>query len=344
MSLHPCLRGQLPLTCPYCNRTKNISFSLKNEAAQLKCPNCSKKYPILQGVPILADDVAEDVLSVSNIDKTTSYEEFASRYASLSERVKFYYEHYPPTKDREAYLKSTYLASEKKFIKEFIKVQNITGYCLEIGCAAGQFADISDNYIGLEYSLSSVFAKGFENYGRLVASAESIPLADKSVELVFSFNTLEHIPNPDLAFQEIDRILMPNGWAVLKPAWHCTKYNTELLPIKPYSELRLYHKIKKFILPLLRAKPYKFLTRIPIRLMRRISYMISKSPTKLRYRKLIPYLGQNLGISDADATADIDCHEGLLYFESRGYELISHPTLTSRLLAGNDIIVLRKPK
>ena len=93
MSLHPCLRGQLPLTCPYCNRTKNISFSLKNDAAQLKCPNCLKNYPILQGVPILADDVAEDVLSVSNIHEKTSYEDFTKKYNSLSERVKFYYEH-----------------------------------------------------------------------------------------------------------------------------------------------------------------------------------------------------------------------------------------------------------
>lgn len=351
MSIYPLSKYNSFLICPKCNKLECYSYKLTLDAESLKCPNCYTIYPSIQGVPILEDDVAKDVFTIGYFDKISSYEDFVRRYEIYvngdfhrSERVKFYYYHYPPIKaDREAYLKSGYLAREKEFLRGFVQTYNITQICLEIGCAAGQFADISDNYIGLEYSLSAVFAKGFENYARIVASAESIPLADQSVELVFSFNTLEHIPNPELAFREIDRILIPKGWAILKPAWHCVKYNTEILPVRPYRELSISQKIRKFLIPLMRNKGFKFFTRVPVRIFRRISYFISQSPTELNYRKLKPYLGNDANLADADATADIDCHEGLLFFESRGYQVVSHQNWMNRLMAGNDTVVVQKP-
>lgn len=42
--------------------------------------------------------------------------------------------------------------------------------------------------------------------------AENIPLPDSSVDLVFSFNTLEHVVDPAQVVQEIKRVLRPGGY------------------------------------------------------------------------------------------------------------------------------------
>ncbi|NEO96069.1 MAG: methyltransferase domain-containing protein [Moorea sp. SIO3G5] len=271
--------------CPYCNNKKDGLYNLILDSEKLKCPNCSMNYDVVDGVPVLAEDY-----SITSRDESETFKKNHSNN-TIENRANFYSEHYY-NRSRTIDLESPYLAQERCLIKNFIKNNCINALCLEVGCGTGIFADVSNRYLGLDYSFSSVFSEGFNNYARIVASAESIPLKSESVNLVFSFNTLEHIPDPELAFSEIDRVLMHNGYAILKPAWHCTKYNTELLPIKPYRELNAVKRCYKFIIPLLKTKLYKFITRIPKRLLRRLYYSVfsSQVPTKLSYRKLNPSL------------------------------------------------------
>jgi hypothetical protein len=132
--------------------------------------------------------------------------------------------------------------------------------------------------------------------------------------------------------------LKPGGYLVLKPAWHCARYVTELIPVRHFAELDLRQKLIKALLPLLRSRPYKFLVRVPWRIGRRLT---SRKPNPLRWGRLTPYHG-DCWISDADAVASIDCHEGILYYASRGYSCLSHPTALRQLLAGHDVVVLRK--
>jgi SAM-dependent methyltransferase len=193
-------------------------------------------------------------------------------------------------------------------------------------------------YIGLEYSLGSLFASGFEFARRICGDARRLPLADASVECLFSFATLEHVPDLDLAFAEMDRVLQPGGMLVLKPAWHCTRYTTELIPVRSYRELNARQKLTKAMLPVLRSKLYKVLTWTPWRLSRRLT---SRQRNPLRWRRLTPYYGEDW-ISDADATSGIDCHEGILYFTCRDYTCHSHRNVIRQLLAGHDIVVLQK--
>ena len=119
----------------------------------------------------------------------------------------------------------------------------------------------------------------------------------------------------------------PGGYLILKPAWHCTRYTTELISVLPYAELDLRQKLVKALLPVLRSRPYKLLTRLPPRVWRRIR---ARPRNPLRWRRLIPYHGP-LWTADADATTDIDCHEGILFFETRGYACLSHRTLARSL-------------
>ena len=49
----------------------------------------------------------------------------------------------------------------------------------------------------------------------MVASAEKLPFADKSFDLVLCLETLEHAERPWLIAAEIERVLKPNGIAVV---------------------------------------------------------------------------------------------------------------------------------
>ena len=173
---------------------------------------------------------------------------------------------------------------------------------------------------------------------RLCGSASELPFRSGTFHCVFSSDALEHVPAIDKAFEEIDRVIAPGGLTLLKPAWHCTRSQTELIPIKKYGELNLRQKIVKLTLPLQRTKVWKFASHFPGRVLRRA---FARRPTKLAFQELTPNYSQ--WICGLDAAASVDSHEGLLFFLSRGYEPISHKTLKSQLLAGHDFIVLRKP-
>jgi hypothetical protein len=111
-----------------------------------------------------------------------------------------------------------------------------------------------------------------------------------------------------------------------------------LIPALPYSELSPRQKLVKALLPLLRSKPYKLFTWIPVRVARRL---FRRRNNPLRWRRLTPYHGPRW-TADADAVAGIDCHEAILYYATRGYQCLSHLTALQQLFAGHDLVVLRK--
>ena len=202
---------------------------------KLICSICGYQYKKIHGVPVLKAEL---------LDSSDTW--FEQMYANRSRTLE---------------LVSDYLRNEREFMEQFVRTNSIQGPCLEIGCGTGLFAEIVPKFIGLEYSLESLLAEGFDSFMRICADARIIPLIDESIECIFSFNVLEHIPDVNLALSEMDRLLKSGGFLVLKPAWHCTRYNTELIPVLPYQQLNFRQKLVKFFLPILTSKPYKFLTR-----------------------------------------------------------------------------------
>src|SRR4051794_25160393 len=56
-----------------------------------------------------------------------------------------------------------------------------------------------------------------EKYGvnAIVGSAEAIPLPDASVDVVVSFETIEHVPNMNAFMAECHRVLVPGGRIII---------------------------------------------------------------------------------------------------------------------------------
>lgn len=89
--------------------------------------------------------------------------------------------------------------------------------CLELGCmdamtSAALLRRGVSSAIGLD--IDNVISPEASEVGVkfLNSPAENIPLADSSMDLVFSFNTMEHFVNPVLVLQEVQRVLRPGGY------------------------------------------------------------------------------------------------------------------------------------
>lgn len=82
---------------------------------------------------------------------------------------------------------------------------------LDVGAGPRQFADAfrgaGARYVPVDYdaTVSSV------REGGLVASAAQLPLADGSVDVVFSSNLMEHVEDPKQVADELVRVLRPGG-------------------------------------------------------------------------------------------------------------------------------------
>lgn len=308
----------IPFVCPSAlsRGATGAAPALIHSPQALHSP-AGKTYPIHDGVPVLLPQPGSEPT-----------------------RDGFYAGHYDH-RSRLRDLESDYLRDERSWIRDFIQKKGIHGLILEIGCGTGIFADCSPDYLGMDYSSTSVHAEGFEGFRRFVGDAQAIPLPAASVDFVFSFNTLEHVPDPNRAFLEIDRVLKPGRHAVLHPAWNCTAFNTRLVPVLPLEQLPWRDKLLKILLPVVRHRLFKFATRVPARALRWLATSQRKN-LPLRFRPLSPYLGNDVFIADCDATASIDIADAILFFRSRDYKLISHSSTLGILTSGHRPLIVRK--
>jgi hypothetical protein len=158
-----------------------------------------------------------------------------------------------------------------------------------------------------------------------------------------SFDTLEHIPDVEKAFDEIVRIMKPGGTAFLMPAWNCRSWTVKKLPMRRYSELFLSEKIGKFLIPLRDNLYFRLACSLPARLGREARVLLGRK-VPIDYHKLSPdfSLWARYDHTADDAFAATDAHAALAYFVSRGWKTPSHPTFWKRFSCRDEAIVVQK--
>lgn len=177
--------------------------------------------------------------------------------------------------------------------------------------------------------------------GRAVScDMQRLPFRDGSVDFFFTWAALEHVPNPELVLEEIQRTLRPGGAALLSPAWHCRPWAAKALDTRPYSELSWTDRLIKTTIPLRNALLWRAMFEIPARLLRELKLRFER-PLPFDYGRLQPNLTEYLG-SDSDAFTSMDPHAAIVYFASRGWKTPSHPTLVSRLFARHEPVVVER--
>jgi len=77
----------------------------------------------------------------------------------------------------------------------------------------------------------------------ICGSLEDSNIPDKSIDVVTSFETFEHLENPILILNEFHRILKPNGVLLLStPNGYATKFKQKDLPHNPYHFQEYFKK------------------------------------------------------------------------------------------------------
>jgi SAM-dependent methyltransferase len=89
-------------------------------------------------------------------------------------------------------------------------VVNKAPIVLDIGCGHKPYRDLfrTAHYFGLDCGT-------IDSSPDCIGDAVSIPIRDKSVDIVFSAQVIEHVPDPALMVRECKRVLRPNGYLIL---------------------------------------------------------------------------------------------------------------------------------
>lgn len=211
---------------------------------------------------------------------------------------------------------------------------------LEIGSGTGEFAELVRNWVGIDLARN---AARHTQRPFLVASAESLPFPEATFDAAWSVTVLEHLPRPELALEELARVLKPRGLAYLAPAWHCRSWAANGLHVRPYADLTWRQRLTKVTIPLRESLWFRAPSALPWRALREAQHAAApRCPLRLRYGRL----RANYDVfwcSDSDACSALDPHEVLLWFISRGWCAVSHPGLSRRFCARHGAIVVRKP-
>lgn len=215
------------------------------------------------------------------------------------------------------------------YVKQFVQDFGLADKkVVEVGCGRGAFQDLVSDYTGVDYAAS---VKAYIRKPFVEASATALPFADNTFDGAWTVWTLEHVPNPEKAFEELRRIIKPGGALLLFPAWNCRSWNAKGYPVRPYSDFGLWGKLVKASIPVRDSAPYKIATRLPGRLRRALELALAPGkPTNFRYGTLTPDW-DHFWMADSDAVNAMDPFEAAVWFTSRGDQCVSHPSLRAQI-------------
>jgi len=210
---------------------------------------------------------------------------------------------------------------------------------LELGCGVGALSGMHANYIGLDFSL--VALKKFIKGTKLInGDMQRLPLKDESVDFIFSWAALEHVPNPERVLDEVGRVLKVGGTVLLAPAWNVRPWAAKALPVRSYHELSWSDRVSKATIPLRNSILWRSIFALPVRFYREAS-VYSESPLGFDYKRLSPNL-QEYVYTDCDAFTSMDAHAAIMFFKSRNWNILSHRGFFARVLARHEPVVFQK--
>jgi SAM-dependent methyltransferase len=103
--------------------------------------------------------------------------------------------------------------------REFCQAKDVLDVASGEGYGAALLSQVARSVIGVELDAASVehaqSAYGRANLRFCVGDARSMPLAEHSIDVVVSIETLEHFAEHETFLDEIQRVLRPNGLLIL---------------------------------------------------------------------------------------------------------------------------------
>ncbi|MBS0418985.1 MAG: methyltransferase domain-containing protein [Proteobacteria bacterium] len=213
------------LMCPQCRGT------VAREGDSIRCRSCGASYPVLGDVPQFDLPKTEAALNTTDVGGDRDHRRtfwdhgWEARFQSgdhaflnnLKSRADWdaYFEREIPHLRSEGHV--SVIEAGGPAIRDKI--------VLDIGCGAGavgaMFGHSGARYIGIDhsrhaamYTLRHLRAAGGDGF-TAQGNAETLPLLDNSIDVVYSNGVLHHTPNFRTAMDEAYRVLKPGGRAII---------------------------------------------------------------------------------------------------------------------------------
>lgn len=320
-----------PLHCPV-----HLEPLISGEVGALRGQTCGDEYPVREGIPILLPDPDERA-------RVAQTRLVAGTGGGGERREASALDFYNDVDGQDRYLRSGQ-EETRRDVEAWSGQARVEGPTLEIGSGKGMLQGVGGNYVALDYSFTALATYIDPAHQRVCGTADQMPFPADTFRYVFTITALEHVPRADVAFEEVHRVLKPGGIAYMLPAWHCVQYNCEGIPVRPYRDLTPRQKLIKLTLPVRRHPLVKAAGAVPARLLRRAAWSLAGGgPARLRFSRLRPDY-ERFWISDSDAASRLDSHEGCLFFQSRGYDVLRPGSSAIRqLFARHGAVIVRKP-
>ncbi|MBD2445205.1 class I SAM-dependent methyltransferase [Dolichospermum sp. FACHB-1091] len=128
---------------------------------------------------------------------------------------------------------------------DFIVGKSVLDIASGEGYGSALLAKLAKSVVGVDISVDTVeYAsqayQTYENLKFMVGSCESIPLPEKSIDVVVSFETIEHHDQHERMMREIKRVLKPGGMLIISSPNRLT-YSDEANYSNPFHVKELYY-------------------------------------------------------------------------------------------------------
>jgi SAM-dependent methyltransferase len=126
---------------------------------------------------------------------------------------------------------------------------------VEVGCGAGAFLGLIDipKRIGVDPSLGACTLTRSRGVTALMATGESLPFADRTVDVIVMCEVIEHLESPPAVLAEIRRVLRDDGLLILSfpnflnLPWLALRILAEVLRRPNWIELQPRNRILTFL-------------------------------------------------------------------------------------------------
>lgn len=222
---------------------------------------------------------------------------------------------------------------------DFINKYNLKdAKCLEIGSSGGMFQNLVEDYTGIDVAES---LRKFYHKPYYVIEDEKYPFVDSEFDAIWSIAVFEHIPEVNMALNELKRVLKQGGIVYFNPAWNVRSWASSGLSVRSYSDLNRFDKLRKFLIPLRESLVYRSLSIFPSRILGLFSFIFLGGGNKLNYRKLNANY-EKYWVNDADACNSIDPFHAILWFLKNDFICLSYKSLFTSFFVRTGPIVFKK--
>ncbi len=145
-----------------------------------------------------------------------------------------------------------------------------------------------------QLDIAADFLKGHPEIDRRLVQAADLPFEDGTIDLLTMVRVMHHLPDPALEFQEISRVLSPDGYAIIEVAnylhirnrlKHLSRY--ERMPVKPV-DIRSAANRRGDVIPFVNHNPHTVIRQLEHAGLRVEATLSVSNLRSVRLKRLMP--------------------------------------------------------